>query len=131
MKRIVTLALTLVLTLLFMFSLVGCSSKTVLNDISSTKMIEIYNYETDISVEITDQETINRICENLLSLKLSKMHYNKPTSSAYTLTFYDANDNQIEIIGIPSTLNWIHCNDAFYTITEGQFDREYIATLFN
>ena len=98
MKRIVTLALTLVLTLLFMFSLVGCSSKTVLNDISSTKMIEIYNYETDTSVEITDQETINRICENLLSLKLSKMHYNKPTSSAYTLTFYDANDNPIEII---------------------------------
>lgn len=131
MKRIVTLALTLVLTLLFMFSLVGCSSKTVLNDISSTKMIEIYNYETDTSVEITDQETINRICENLLSLKLSKMHYNKPTSSVYTLTFYDANDNQIEIIGIPSTLNWIHCNEAFYTITEGQFDREYIATLFN
>ena len=131
MKRIVTLALTLVLTLLFMFSLVGCSSKTVLNDISSTKMIEIYNYETDTSVEITDQETINRICENLLSLKLSKMHYNKPTSSAYTLTFYDANDNQIEIVKIPSTLNWIHCNGAFYTITEGQFDREYIATLFN
>ena len=127
MKRIVTLTLTL----LFMFSLVGCSSKTVLNDISSTKMIEIYNYETDTSVEITDQETINRICENLLSLKLSKMHYNKPTSSVYTLTFYDANDNQIEIVEIPSTLNWIHCNGAFYTITEGQFDREYIATLFN
>lgn len=127
MKRIVTL----VLALLFMFSLVGCSARTVLNDISSTKMIEIYDYETDTSVEITDQETINRICENLLSLKLSKMHYNKPTSSVYTLTFYDANDNQIEIIGIPSTLNWIHCNEAFYTITEGQFDREYIATLFN
>ena len=130
MKRIVTLALTLVLTLLFMFSLVGCSSKTVLNDISSTKMIEIYNYETDTSVEITDQETINRICENLLSLKLSKMHYNKPTSSVYTLTFLDTNGNQIEVVGIPSH-NWIRCNNAFYNITEGQFDREYIATLFD
>ena len=71
------------------------------------------------------------ISDNLESLKLSKMHYNKPTGSVYTLTFYDANDNPIEIIGIPSTLNWIHCNDAFYTITEGQFDRVYIATLFN
>ena len=130
MKRIVTLALTLVLTLLFMFSLVGCSSKTVLNDISSTKMIEIYNYETDTSVKITDQETINRICENLLSLKLSKMHYNKPTSSVYTLTFFDASGKQIEVVGIPAH-NWIRCNDAFYNITEGQFDREYIATLFD
>ena len=127
MKRIVTLALVL-LVILF---LVSCSAKAVLNDISSIKMIEIYDYETDTSVGITDQETINRICENLLSLKLSKMHYNKPTSSVYTLTFYDTNDNQIEIIGIPSILNWIRCNGAFYTITEVQFDCEYIATLFN
>ena len=93
-------------------------------------MIEIYDYETDTSIEIIDQETINRICENILSLKLSKMHYNKPTSSVYTLTFFDTNGNQIEVVGIPSH-NWIRCNDAFYNITEGQFDREYIATLFD
>ena len=127
MKKLIAL----VLALLCGLTLVSCSAKAVLNDISSTKMIEIYDYETDTSIEVTDQETINRICENILSLKLSKIHYNKPTSSVYTLTFYDANDNPIEIIGIPSTFNWIHCNDAFYTITEGQFDREYIATLLD
>ena len=126
MKKIIAL----VLALLCGLALISCSAKAVLNDISSTKMIEIYNYETDISIEITDQETINRICENILSLKLSKMHYNKPTSSVYTLTFLDTNGNQIEVVGIPSH-NWIRCNDAFYNITEGQLDREYIATLFD
>ena len=102
-----------------------------IKDISDSQKIEIYEFESDTSIEITDPEVIKRISENLESLKLSKLHYNKPTGSVYTLTFYDANDNPIEIIGIPSTLNWIHCNDAFYTITEGQFDREYIATLFD
>ena len=122
--------IALVLALLYGLALISCSAEAVLNDISSTKMIEIYDYETDTSIEITDQETINRICENILSLKLSKMHYNKPTSSVYTLTFFDTNGNQIEVVGIPSH-NWIRCNDAFYNITEGQFDREYIATLFD
>ena len=125
MKKIIAL----VLALLCGLALISCSAKEVLNDISSTKMIEIYDYETDTSIEITDQEMINRICENILSLKLSKMHYNKPTSSVYTLTFFDTNGNQIEVVGIPSH-NWIRCNDAFYNITDGQFDREYIATLF-
>ena len=118
------------MTLLCGLALISCSAKAVLNNISSTKVIEIYDYETDTSIEITDQETINRICENILSLKLSKMHYNKPTASVYTLTFFDTNGNQIEVVGIPSH-NWIRCNDAFYNITEGQFDREYIATLFD
>ena len=125
MKKLIALGLALLCGL----ALISCSAKEVLNDISSTKMIEIYDFETDTSIEITDQETINRICENLLSLKLSKMHDNKPTSSVYTLTFFDTNGNQIEVVGIPSH-NWIRCNDAFYNITEGQFDREYIATLF-
>ena len=126
MKKIIAL----VLALLCGLPLISCSAKSVLNDISSTKMIEIYDYETDTSIEITDQETINRICENLLSLKLSKMHYNKPTMAVYTLTFLDASGTQIEVVGIPSH-NWIRCNNAFYNITEGQFDREYIATLFD
>ena len=119
------------LAVVFLSGMASCSSKMVLKDISDSQKIEIYEFESDTSIEITDPEVIKRISENLESLKLSKLHYNKPTGSVYTLTFYDANDNPIEMIGIPSTLNWIHCNDAFYTITEGQFDREYIATLFN
>ena len=125
MKKLIALGLALLCGI----ALVSCSAKAILNDIPSTKMIKIYDHETDTSVEITDQETKNRICENLLSLKLSKMHYNKPTTSVYTLTFFDTNGNQIEIIGIPEH-NWIHCDGAFYNITDGQFDRDYIATLF-
>lgn len=119
------------LAVICVLGMASCSSKMVLKDVSDSQKIEIYEFETDISIEITDTEVIKRISDNLESLKLSKMHYNKPTGSVYTLILYDANGNPIEIIGIPSTLNWIHCNDAFYTITEGQFDREYIATLFN
>ena len=127
MKKLMVLLLVMICVL----GVASCSSKMVLKDISDSQKIEIYDYETDKMIEITDIEVIKRISDNLESLKLSKMHHNKPTGSVYTLTFYDANDNPIEIIGIPSTLNWIHCNDAFYTITEGQFDREYIATLLN
>jgi hypothetical protein len=127
MKKLMVLLLVMICVL----GVASCSSKMILKDISDSQKIEIYGYETDKTIEITDIEVIKRISDNLESLKLSKMHYNKPTGSVYTLTFYDANDNPIEIIGIPSTLNWIHCNDAFYTITEGQFDRVYIATLFN
>ena len=102
----------------------------VLADISDSHKIEIYDFEAGISIEITDPEVTKRISDNLGSLKLSEMHYNKPTGSVYTLTFYDADNYPIEIVEIPSTLNWIRCNGAFYTIKEGKFDREYIATLF-
>ena len=124
MKKI----LTVILALCCLLSLPGCSAKMVLKDISSTAKIEIYDYEADRTVEITDPKSIDRICENLLSLKLSKMHYNKPTISVYRLTFYDVSGNQTEVIGIPAH-NWIRCNGAFYNVTEGTFDRDYIAEL--
>lgn len=108
--------------------LVGCSEKSILKDISSTERIEIYAFETETTVEVTDRESIDRICDNLLSLKLSKMDYNKPTHSVYTLTFFDADGNQIEAVGIPAH-DWIGYNCAFYNVTEGSFDREYIAEL--
>lgn len=127
MKKLMALFLVVICLL----GMASCSSKMVLKDISASTRIEIYDFETNITIEITDTEVIKHISDNLESLKLSKMHYNKPTSSVYTLTFFDVNNNQIDVVGIPSTLNWIHCNGAFYTITEGQFDREYIARLFN
>ncbi len=124
MKKI----LTVIFTLCCILTLPGCSAKMILKDISSTAKIEIYDYDTDRTVEVIDPESIDRICENLLSLKLSKMHYNKPTVSVYQLTFYDTNGNQTEVVGIPGH-NWIRCNGAFYNVTEGSFDRNYIAEL--
>ena len=123
--------MAVILAVICLLGMTSCSSKTVLKDVSDSTKIEVYAFETDITIEITDTEVINHISDNLASLKLSKMHYNKPTGSVYTLTFFDVNNNQIDVVGIPSTLNWIHCNGAFYTITKGQFDREYIVKLFN
>ena len=119
------------LTVICLFGMVSCSSKMILKDISVSKKIEIYCFEADKSIEITDTDVIKRISDNLESLKLFELRYNKPTGSVYTLTFYDANDNPIEKIEVPSVFHWIRCNGTFYTITEGQFDRDYMASLFN
>ena len=123
--------LAILLVMIFLLGMTSCSSKIILKDISDSSKIVIYEVETDTSIEITDTEVIKRISDNFESLTLSKMHYNKPTATVYTLTFYDANDNPIETVEIPSTLNWVRCNNSFYVITKGQVDREYIAMLFN
>ena len=83
MKKLMVLLLVMICVL----GVASCSSKMVLKDISDSQKIEIYDYETDKMIEITDIEVIKRISDNLESLKLSKMHHNKPTGSVYTLTF--------------------------------------------
>ena len=112
--------------LLSIFILAGCSADSPIKSISEAVKIEILVAETDETVILTEKEDVRYICDNLVSLKLRKLEYNEPTMLVYTLRFYDADGEQLEVIRIPAH-DWIDYGDGyFYSITSGELDRGYI-----
>ena len=112
--------------LLSVLALAGCNADSPVKSISEAVKIEILVAETDETVILTETEAVRHICDNLVSLKLRKMEYNEPTMLVYTLSFYDADGEQLEVIRIPAH-DWLDYGDMyFYSITNGEFDRGYI-----
>ena len=113
--------------LLSILILAGCNADSPVKSISEAVKIEILVAETDETVILTEKETVRHICDNLVSLKLRKMEYNEPTILVYTLRFYDAGGERLEVIDIPAD-NWIGWSGDiyFYSITGGELDRGYI-----
>ena len=112
--------------LLSLLILTGCNADSPIKSISEAAKIEILASETDETVVLTETEAVCHICDNLVSLKLRKMEYTEPTMLVYTLRFYDADGEQLEVIRIPAH-DWIDYGDGyFYSITGGELDRGYI-----
>ena len=129
MKRTLSMLIALLLCL-SVFA--GCAK---IEDLSSATKIEITKYSTtsdndDIySVTVDNDEQVKYICDNLNSLTMKKMGYNKPTEKEYTLTFYSSG-REIQIISITAH-GWIDYNGDFYNIVEGELDISYIASLLS
>ena len=129
MKR----SLLFILVILLCFpALSGCAK---IEDLSSANKIEITKYDTasdsgDLyNVTVTDTDQVAHICENLNSLKMKKMGYNKPTAIEYTLKF-SRSGKHLQTISITAH-GWIDYNGDFYTVENGELDIEYIKSLFS
>lgn len=127
-------ALLLLIALLLCASVfVGCSKR--IEDLSSANKIEITKYDTasdsgDVcSITVTDKDQVAHICENLNSLRMKEMGYNKPTAIEYTLKF-SRSGKRLQTISITAH-GWIDYNGDFYTVESGELDIEYIKSLFS
>lgn len=127
MKKII-ISIFLLVTI---FCLTSCITIT---DTSKTNKIVIKKYgvntlySTYYETTIEDIEQVKYICDNLNSLSLKKMNYNKPTMIEYELTFYN-NDNEIKKIDITGN-GWVGYDNQLYTIKNGEIDFEYIDAYF-
>lgn len=126
-------AISLILVLVFVFSLAGCSNKLSIN-IDNTDKLEIIQYdvsdgEEKATVTITDSVNINHIADNLQSLKLKKLEYNEPTVLEYKLIFCNTDGEKIETISVPVN-DWLELDGCFYSIANGELDRTYISRFF-
>ena len=124
--------LTLVLLLTFVLTLGSCAK---IDGLSAAKKIHITRHSvtsddsTTYSATVISQEQVEYICNNLSSLKLKKMRYNKPTVLWYTLEFYTYSA-KLETISV-SAHGWIDYNGDFYTVTDGALDTDYIDSLLS
>ena len=127
MKKIISLLIALLICFIM---LSGCAK---IEDLSSTTKIEITKYSTtddsdDIySVTVDNDEQVKHICDNLNSLSMKKMGYNKPTVIEYTLTFYSS-AGKIQTISITAH-GWIDYNGDFHNVVDGELDIDYIDSL--
>ena len=127
MKKIISLLIALLICFIM---LSGCAK---IEDLSSTTKIEITKYSTtddsdDIySVTVDNDEQVKHICDNLNSLSMKKMGYNKPTEIEYTLTFYSS-ARKIQTISITAH-GWIDYNGDFHNVVDGELDIDYIDSL--
>lgn len=127
MKKIISLLIALLICFII---LSGCAK---IEDLSSTTKIEITKYSTtddsdDVySVTVDNDEQVKHICDNLNSLSMKKMGYNKPTVKEYTLTFYNS-ARKIQTISITAH-GWIDYNGDFHNVVDGELDIDYIDSL--
>ena len=128
MKKILTIASLLILVLML-------SSCAKIDGLSAATKIHITRHSvtsddsTTYSATVISQEQVEYICNNLSSLKLKKMEYNKPTMRLYTLEFYTYSA-KLETISITAH-GWIDYNGDFYTITDSTLDTDYIDSLLS
>ena len=120
MKKLIVLVLALVCVL----GLVGCSNGSI-QGIDKTTKIEVVQYDksngTGIgTVTLTEETSIKHIVDNLISLKLKKMSYNEPTVLEYKLTFFNADGETIETISIPAD-DWVDFDGSFLLRTLALF----------
>lgn len=109
--------MALVLALVCVLGLVGCSSKMTF-DIAGANKIELRSGSDGTSVEITDEEDIKYITDNINALKFSKGKSSEDYSGwSYRLRWYDSENNLIEVIVVMSEY-LIDYNDYFYTAIE-------------
>lgn len=129
MKKLIALVLALVCVL----GLVGCSNGAIKGIDKATKIeiaqYDIANGEEIGAVIITEETSIKHIVDNLNSLKLKRMENNEPTVLEYKLTLYNSNGEMIETISIPAN-DWIGLDGYFHSIISGELDRAYIAEQF-
>ncbi len=112
--------------------LTGCAKI----DISGVGMIEITEYSTSgqgeatKTVTVRDDEQVKYICDNLNSLTLKKMGYNKPTVMQYSLVFYNRAGMKIDTLSITAH-GWIDYDGDFHSVEKGELDLDYIEALLS
>lgn len=111
MKKLIALLLALVCVL----GLLGCSDKNVTFDIGTASKINIKSGLTGDEVNIADNEFIQNITENINSLRFEKTSATDgKVGYAYVLTWFDTEDNQIATITITEENGYQISHDGYY-----------------
>ena len=111
MKKYIALVLALVCVL----GLAGCSDKNMTFDIGTANKINIKSGLTGDEVNIADNEFIQSITENINSLRFEKTSkVNGKVGYAYMLTWFDTEDNQIARITITEENGYQISHDGYY-----------------
>lgn len=111
MRKITSLVLALVCVL----SLVGCSGKNMTLDIGQASKINIKSGLTGDEVNIADNAFIRNITENINSLRFEKTSAaDGKAGYAYMLTWLDAKDTQLARITITDENGYQISRDGYY-----------------
>ena len=94
MKKIIILIFTLV----FIFTLNGCSSAPKTFEIVGATKLIIISGDTGDSISITNSDEIKYITDNITSLKYSKCNKVNSDGWSYSLQWFDKNDQNIETL---------------------------------
>ena len=127
MKKLIALALVLVCAL----GMVSCSSGMNFN-IATASKIELRYGGDGTTIEITDEEDIKYITDNINALKFSKGESSKNSSGwNYSLKWYDSGNNLIEEIVVMSK-NQIAYKNYFYTTmdADSEIDIFFLGAFF-
>ncbi len=118
---------------LMLLSLVGCAKQNLQFEIENVTKISVFSGSTGKSVEITDEETIAHITDNINSLTFVKNKSSKNYNGfTYSITWYDADNEKTYALTIMGK-NAISYDDYFYNISDSNtsIDVEYIDSLFS
>lgn len=128
MKKCIALVLALVCVL----GLVGCSSEMTF-DIADASKIELRSGDGRPTVEITDKEDIKYITDNVNALKFSKGESSKYSGGwSYALRWYDSEGNSIQGLTVMSE-NKINYKSYFWTSMDADatIDIAFLDALLN
>ncbi len=124
--------ITLIALILFIPA-AGCTKQNLKFDIGEASKITIFSGSTGKSAEITDEQAIQHITDNINSLSFSKDKSSKGYEGfAYEIVWYDEADKQIEIIRVMQE-NRISYRNYFFDNenTDGSIDMSYIESLLS
>ena len=120
MKKLIAL----LLYLLFVLSLVGCSYSYKINDLSQTTSIKIYVHSIpDNSYSeyiVSDKDIVQETCNLFSSLETKKDKTDKELGDLYTVRFFNYNGVEIETVVVLSNVDnaiWVNSNNIVYKIT--------------
>ncbi|MCD7772090.1 MAG: hypothetical protein LUH23_08420 [Oscillospiraceae bacterium] len=127
MKRFLALVLVFAVAL----TMVGCAKKIVTFDIDGASKILLMSGSSGETVEITDEETIKYITDNINGMTfnqdISSRHHN---GWSYSLRWYDSEDNLIEYIVVMSATRTDYDNYFYNEMdADSEIDIEFLKEL--
>lgn len=123
--------MVVILALACVLGLAGCMVNTVSFEIPEAALIRLRSGNDGLAVEITDQEDIQRITENINVLKFEKGYSSEDYDGwSYTLTWYDADGVQLDEITV-MTDNRISYEGYFYAAIGAGIDTKYLDGLLD
>ncbi len=125
--------LALVLVFATVLTMVGCAKKTVTFDIDGASKILLMSGSSGETVEITDEETIKYITDNINSMTFNRHESSRQHNGwSYSLRWYDSDDNLIEYIVVMNATR-IDYDNYFYNEMDAdvEIDIAYLEELLS
>ena len=121
----------LFLALICIFVLASCSVSWTDAEIKNAKSVEITCYDNHGSSDavevytITDERSVNNICNTFSLLVVKKVKITEPTMMSYSIRFLDEAGNTIETVSLLFGYNVVQCGEL-YKITDEMDINRYI-----
>lgn len=128
MKKSITagLALLWICTII----LAGCSADTQIFSLEDPQKVIVTSIRGE-KIEITDEDMIRQITDNIASIQFEKGESSKNTNGfGPMVSWYDSNGDMIETISVMSEDTIIY-NNYFWTAVNGSIDTEVISAILS